>query len=147
MIRIVFVLLAIAVGLTSVVAQDDPIATRQNLMKENNRHDRAVRGMVRGEIPFDVAAANAAFDQWSETAAQFGKLFPDNSKAGRNTRAKAAIWQNRSDFDAKLAAFSKAVAAGKQKSASLDGLKASYSAVNTTCNDCHELYRAPAQKK
>ena len=50
---------------------------------------------------------------WDKTAAEYGKLFPDNSKEGGNTRAKAAIWQNRKDFDAKIATFSKAVAEGK----------------------------------
>ena len=148
MIRIVFIMSAIAmVGMTAVVAQTDPIAVRKDMMKQNNKHAKALNSMVRGEATFDAKAVSAAYDQWTETANRFGSLFPDNSKTGGNTRSKAAIWEKRKDFDAKLAAFSKAVASGKGKSSTLDGLKASMSTINTTCNDCHDLYRAPSQKK
>ena len=146
MIRTICVLAGIAIGVTSVVAQTDPIATRKSLMKENNRHAKAVNAMVRGENPFDAAAVNAAFNQWSETASQLPKLFPDNAKEGGNTRAKGAIWENRKDFDAKIGAFTKAVAAGKDKSGSLEAVKASLPAVNDACNNCHDLYRAPQKK-
>ena len=136
-----------AVGVTAVVAQTDPIAARKDLMKQTNKYAKSVNGMVKGEVPFTSETVAAAYATWDNTATQFGKLFPDNAKEGGKTRAKAAIWQNRKDFDAKLAAFSKAVAEGKQKASSLDGVKAAMSAINTACNDCHELYRAPAQKK
>jgi len=147
MIRTVLIVAAVAIGVTGVVAQTDPIATRKDMMKQTNKYAKAVNGMAKGESAFDAATVAAAYKTWEGTAAQFGKLFPDNSKEGGKTRAKAAIWQNRKDFDAKLAAFSKAVAAGQGKSSSLDGVKASMSAINTACTDCHELYRAPAQKK
>jgi cytochrome c556 len=147
MIRTVLVMAAVAVGVTAVVAQSDPIPTRKDLMKQTNKYAKAVNAMVKGEQPFTSETVAAAYATWDKTATQFGKLFPDNSKEGGKTRAKAAIWQKRKDFDAKLAAFSKAVAAGKGKSNSLDGVKASMSAINKACGDCHELYRAPAQKK
>lgn len=146
MIRTVLVMAAVAIGITAVVAQTDPIAARKDLMKQNNKYAKALNAMVRGESPFDATVVNAAFSQWADTAAKLGKLFPDNAKEGGNTRAKAAIWENRKDFDAKLAAFGKAVAAGKDKSGSLDALKTTFPAVNDACNNCHELYRAPAKK-
>lgn len=146
MIRMIFALVAIAIGATAVIAQSDPLATRKGLMKKNNQHAKAVSAMVKGEAPFDAAAVNAAYDQWADTAAQLPKLFPDNSKGGE-TRALPKIWTDRAGFDAKIAAFSKAVAAGKPKSKDLEGLKASYSAVSNTCNDCHEHYRGAAKKK
>ena len=67
--------------------------------------------MVKGEAPFDAAAVNAAFTQWSETAAALPKLFPDNSKTGGETRALPKIWDDREGFDAQIAAFAKASAA------------------------------------
>jgi cytochrome c556 len=146
MIRTVLVIATVAIGVTAVVAQTDPIAARKDLMKQNNKYAKAVNGMVKGENPYDAATVTAAFTNWENAAAQFGKLFPDNSKEGGNTRAKAAIWQNRKDFDAKLAAFSKAVAEGKPKANSLDGVKAAMPAINDGCNNCHELYRAPQKK-
>ena len=34
------------------------------------------------------------------------ELFPDSSKTGGDTAALPAIWENKADFDAKLAKFS-----------------------------------------
>jgi cytochrome c556 len=145
-IRTILVLTTVAIGVGAVVAQTDPIAVRKDLMKQNNKHAKALNAMVKGESPYDASAVNAAFSQWTETANQFGKLFPDNSKEGGKTRAKAAIWEKRKDFDTKMAAFAKAVAAGKAKASSFDGLKAVMPAINDACNNCHELYRAAAKK-
>lgn len=146
MIRTVLVTAVVAVGVTAVVAQTDPIAARKDLMKQTNKYAKSVNGMVKGEEPFTSETVAAAYATWDKTANEYGKLFPENSKEGGNTRAKAAIWQNRKDFDAKIAAFSKAVSDGKAKASSLDGVKAAMPAINDGCNNCHELYRAPAKK-
>ena len=146
MIRTVLVTAVVAFGVSAVVAQTDPISARKDLMKQTNKYAKSVNAMVKGEEPFTSETVAAAYATWDKTSAEYGKLFPDNSKEGGNTRAKAAIWQNRKDFDAKLAAFSKAVAAGKPKASSLDGVKAAMPAINDGCNNCHELYRAPAKK-
>ena len=110
------------------------------------RNTRAPQMGMLGFAMMSSETVAAAFTNWENAGAQFGKLFPDNSKEGGNTRAKAAIWQNRKDFDVKLAVFSKAVADGKPKANSLEGLKAAMPAINDGCNNCHELYRAPAKK-
>jgi cytochrome c556 len=146
MIRIIFVVVAVAIGVTAVTAQPDPIAARKALMKKNAKHGKSVNAMIKGEAPFDAAAVNAAFAQWGDTAAQLPKLFPDNSKGG-DTRALPKIWTDRAGFDARIGGFAKAVAAGKSKASSLEGLKASYPAVSKACADCHEGYRAAAKKK
>jgi cytochrome c556 len=147
MIRTVLTVVAMAIGVSAVVAQTDPIATRKGLMKKNNENARNVNQMIRGEAPFDATKVNAAFAQWGETAKQLPNLFPDNSKTGQDTRALPKIWETRSDFDAKIAAFAKAVADNKDKAASLDALKASFPNVNKACDDCHESYRRPAQRQ
>jgi len=146
MIRTVLVTAVVAVGVTAVVAQTDPIAARKDLMKQSNKYAKSVNGMVKGEEPFTSETVAAAFATWDKASNEFGKHFPDNAKEGGNTRAKAAIWEKRKDFDAKLAAFSKAVAEGKPKASSLDGVKAAMPAINDGCSNCHELYRAPQKK-
>ena len=145
-IRTVLAMATVAVGIGAVVAQTDPIAARKDLMKQSNKYAKAVNAMVKGEQPFTAETVAAAYSTWDNTSSQFGKLFPDNSKEGSNTRAKGAIWEKRKDFDTKLAAFSKAVADGKAKASSLDGVKASMGAINDACNNCHEVYRAAAKK-
>ena len=97
-------------GTGAVIAQADPIATRQSLMKENNNNAIAIVRMMRGLAPFDAAKVDAAFAQWADTAQKLPSLFPDTSKTGQKTRASSKIWLTKTDFDARAAAFGKAVA-------------------------------------
>ncbi len=134
--------LAIAFGVDAVMAQSDPVTTRENLMKENNKHAIVVVQMMRGRRPFEAAAVNAAFAQWADTAQKLPGLFPENSKTGGENRASPKIWENKKDFDAKAAAFAKSVAENRdQAKASLDGLKAAIPVVGKACDNCHEDYR------
>ena len=146
MIRFICVIVGLAIGATAVVAQTDPISVRKGLMKENNAHHRTIRTMLKAS-EFDAAKVNAAFDQWDDTARQLPKLFPDNSKTDPEGRALAAIWENRKDFDAKIAAFAKAVSDGKGKIKSAADLKTAFSAVDGACDTCHERYRGPSRRK
>ena len=132
-----------AVAATSaVLAQPDPITTRQSLMKENNNNAVAIVRMMRGLAPFDAAKVDAAFGQWADTAQKFPGLFPETSKTGQKTRASSKIWLTKSDFDAKAAAFGKAVAENRNKAkSSLDGLRAAIPAVANACDACHKDYR------
>lgn len=134
----------VSVATGAVIAQTDPIAARKALMKENGKQARTLVQMMRGQAPFDAAKVDAAFAQWSDTAQKLPTLFPDNSKTGGETRATAKIWQTKSDFDAKAAAFGKATADNRDKAkASVDDLKTAVAAVGKTCDACHEDYRQP----
>ena len=147
MLRTILAIIAVAVGVSAVIAQTDPIATRKALMKKNNEHDRNLRQMVRGEAPLDATKVNEAFAQWGDTARQLPNLFPDDSKTGQDTRALPRIWETRSDFDAKIAALAKAVADNRDKAKTLDELKVAFPNVNNACNNCHESYRRPQQRE
>ena len=143
MIRTTLYLAAVAVGVTAAVAQSDPVAQRKALMKANVQNFGAVNRMVKGEDPFDLAKVNAAFVAWSETAQKLPTLFPQPPRSGETTRAQPKIWETRSDFEAKIAAFAKAVGDHKDKVASLDQLKVAFPQVSNACGDCHEPYRRP----
>ena len=130
----------------AVIAQSDPIATRQSLMKENNTNALIVVRMMRGMAPFDAAKVDAVFAQWANTAQKLPALFPDSSKTGQKTRASSMIWLTKSDFDAKAAAFGKAVVENRSKAkASLDGLRAAIPAIANACDACHKDYRVGRQ--
>jgi cytochrome c556 len=133
----------VVVSVTGVaIAQTDPIATRQSLMKENDNNAIAVVRMMRGLAPFDAAKVDAAFAQWADTAQKLPSLFPNTSKTGQKTRASSKIWLTKTDFDAKSAAFGKAVAENRNKAkTSLDGLRAAIPAVANACDACHKDYR------
>ena len=74
-------------------------------MKGVGGENRNITEMLDGKQPFDVDKAKAALTTMSENAAKMPALFPDNSKDG-DTTALPAIWENKADFDAKMAKFS-----------------------------------------
>ncbi len=136
-------LAVVVFGATAVVAQEDPIAARQALMKANGRNAGALARIVKGENPYDAATVKAAFDQWDDTASKLGALFPDSSKTGK-TRALPAIWSEREKFEAAIANFKKDVDANRDKAMSgLDGLKVAVGTVGKDCNNCHQTFREP----
>jgi cytochrome c556 len=146
MIRTMLAVAAAAVVVTVAVAQSDPVSQRKALMKGNLEGGRNVSKMIRGEDPFDVTKVNAAFAQWAETAQKLPALFPEPPNPGQDTRALPKIWETKADFEAKNAAFGKAVADNKDKVRTLDELKAAFPAVGKACDDCHEPYRRPQQR-
>jgi cytochrome c556 len=146
MIRTVLAVAVVVVSATIVIAQSDPVAQRKALMKSNGQNAGAVSKMVKGEEPFDAAKVNAAFTQWSETAQKLPSLFPDPPKPGEDTRALPKIWETKSDFEAKIAAFGKVVADNKDKVGTLDEVKVAFGQVGQACGNCHEPYRRPQQR-
>jgi cytochrome c556 len=123
------------------MAQSDPLSQRKALMKGNLEGALNLNKMVRGENPFDAAKVSAAFAQWEETAQKLPSLFPEPPKPGEDSRALPKVWENKADFEAKIAAFSKAVADNKDKAKTLDELKVAFPSVNTACSNCHVKYR------
>ena len=145
-VRTILAALAVAFSVSAALAQQDPVTTRENLMKQNNKHAVAVVRMMRGQQPFDAAAVDAAFAQWADTAQKLPDLFPENSKTGGDNRASPKIWLNKKDFDSKAAAFAKVVAENRDKAmSSLEGLRAAIPAVGKACDNCHEDYRLSKQ--
>jgi cytochrome c556 len=144
--RATFAVVAMALSASAVIAQQDAVITRENLMKENDKNAVAVVKMMRGQAPFDSATVDAAFAQWADTAQKLPGLFPENSKTGGDNRASPKIWLNKKDFDDKAAAFGKAVAENRDKAkSSLDGLRAAIPVVGKGCDNCHEDYRLSKQ--
>ena len=146
MIHIVVAAAAIALGATAVMAQSNPIQERNALMKSMWREGWSSSfRMVRGQEPYDAAKVSAGFAKMSENAANATSLWPANSKPTNPTTdyySSSKLWDNKSDFDAKLAKFAKDVEANRAKATTdLNGLKAAFQVVNEDCDDCHELYR------
>ena len=105
MIRSVLAVAVLAFGATALLAQTDPIAARKALMKSNGDQNRVATDMLEGKRPFDLAQAKQIFAVFVETGEKAPALFPDNSKTGGDTAALPPIWENKADFNAKLAKF------------------------------------------
>lgn len=123
------------------MASDDPIDSRQKLMLSNAAVAGAGVAMIRGDVPFSPAIANAVFLTMSAVSHTYGDYFPEGSNAG-DTEASPKIWEDMAGFEAALAKFQEAAdAAVAAKPADLDGFKAEFGKVAQNCNSCHELYR------
>ncbi|RAI43679.1 c-type cytochrome [Rhodoplanes roseus] len=127
-------------GVTAVAAQD-PIAERKALMKANGDQARTGALMARGEMPFDLAKAQAIFQAYADAATKSKALYPETAKTGGDTAADPRIWQNMSDFQAKLAKFAQDATEAKAKVKDEASFKSTFSEVQKNCGGCHETYR------
>jgi cytochrome c556 len=138
--RTVLAVTALALGLSTAIAQD-PIAARKALMKENGKMSTQAAKFIKGEEPFDLAKAQAIFAQYQEAAAKMPNLFPDNSKTGGDTAALPAIWEKKDDFKAKFAKLGSDAKEAAAKVKDEASFKEAYPVVSKNCGGCHELYR------
>ena len=142
MIRAFFAVAAIALGVSVALAQQDPIAARRALMKANGDEAKAGAAMAKGEAPFDLAKARKMFSTFADAAAKAPSLFPDNSKTGGDTAAKAEIWENIDDFKARLVKLGTDSKAALDSVTDLDTFKAAFGNIGKNdCAGCHEKYR------
>src|SRR5882724_4513007 len=129
MFRTVLAVAAIAIGVTALAAQSDPIATRKALMKEVGAQTKTGGGMAKGEVPYDQTKAQAIFASYVDASAKMPGLFPDNSKTGGDTAALPAIWTNMGDFKGKFEKFGADAKAAQSSVKDLDGFKAAFTGV------------------
>ncbi len=141
MIRTALAIVAIAVGVTALTAQSDPIAARQALMKTNGREGKIGSDMIRGKIPFDLAKAREMFAAFLDAANKMPNLFPENSKMGGDTSASPEIWVHMDDFRARFAKLAADSKAALETVKDRESFTAAYRNVNQTCDGCHEHYR------
>jgi cytochrome c556 len=142
MIRTVFAVAAIALGLGVAVAQQDPIAARKALMKTNGDQAKIGAAMIKSEAPFELEKAQKIFASWEDAAAKMPALFPDNSKVGGETAADPKIWENMDDFKARFAKFGVDAKDAASKVTDLDSFKAAFGNIGKNdCGACHEKYR------
>ena len=131
---------AVAFGATAVVAQQNPIEARQALMKDNGKHAKLGAAMVKGEKPFDLAAAKEIFVTF-EKSVKAADLFPPDSKTGHDTTAAPKIWENMDDFKARFVKFGEDAKKAADSVKDLDSFKTAFGAIGKDCGGCHREYR------
>jgi cytochrome c556 len=140
-IRMVITASALAAAFSVALAQDDPIAARQALMKSNGQQAALGAKMVKGEEPFDLAKAKAIFVAIEGVANKAPTLFPENSKTGGDTAADPKIWSNMDDFKAMFAKLGADAKAAQSSVKDLESFKAAFGNVGKDCGGCHQTYR------
>ena len=137
---------ALAAAISAAIAQGDPITARKAQMDNFGRvHYGGLARMVSGQLPYDQAKVDEAFEVFAEGAPRITTFFPDNLKPKSVTNdgydASPKIWDNKADFEAKAAAFAKTVAENSGKAQNLDTLRPVFASINESCNNCHQTYR------
>lgn len=133
-----------ALALVGSAAWADPVADRQAIMKANGQAVRVIAPMVKGEKPFDAAAALDALEMLNRDAQKIdvAALFPEGSATGDKTEASPKIWEDMAGFQEKVDKFkadaAEAVAAAP---ADLGALRAAFGKVAANCGGCHETFR------
>lgn len=135
---------AVVLAATAVAAADDPIKMRKDILKGFGEVTKPNAGALKGEVPFNLAAAQAALKAYAEGAKKLPDLFPDNSKTGGDTEALPSIWQNKQKFNDLYAKLGKDAAAAAAAIKDEATFKAEYPKVLGNCKACHDDFR---QKK
>jgi cytochrome c556 len=146
MIRTVFAIVTVIIGLSVAVAQEDVIKERKALMKGNGDQGKIGADMVKGDKPFDLAAVHKIFATFEDAAAKMPNLFPDNSKPGENSTddfsASPKVWENMADLKERFAKFGQDAKAADASVTALDSFKAAFTNIGKNdCGGCHQLYR------
>ena len=140
MIRFALAAAVLALGATTLVAQNDPIAVRKALMKANGVQERIAIDMVQAKQPFDLEEAKKALATFAEAGEKAPALFPDESKDG-DTAALPAVWENKADFTARFAKLASVSKAAVGAITDLDSFKVQLTEVRQNCIGCHRTYR------
>jgi cytochrome c556 len=143
--RIVVAVGVLLLGAGVVVAQQDVAVKQDNLMRAQAKSLYTVMlKTVKGEIPYDQAAIDAAIAQLEESVPTIASVFATNPKedvVNATYGSSQKIWQNKADFDSKIPPVAKAIADVKGKIKDVASLKVAYDSINSKCTDCHETYR------
>ena len=135
--------LSVAAVSSAAVAQEDPIATRKALMRSNGASAGEAQAMIKGEIPFSPAIANAIFRGIHAVGYTFDDYFPEGSETGE-TRASPRIWEDMEGFQAAVDKLrDDAQAAIDAKPETLEAFQTAFGTVAENCQACHEEYRLP----
>ncbi|KLK93827.1 hypothetical protein AA309_07245 [Microvirga vignae] len=118
----------------------DAIHQRKELMKDNQEQMQALTGMSRGQVPFNIATAQAALQQIEQNARQIPSLFLSHQERGP-TAALPVIWERKADFDARAAKLERDVTDALARISDLGSLQVAIQQVGQNCGGCHETFR------
>jgi cytochrome c556 len=142
----VFATAAIAAAIaTGTAFAADPIETRKATMKAvGGAFGGVLVKMVKGETPYDAAAAKAAAATIVEKANAFdvAAFYPKGTETGGDTSASPKIWADMAGFKSGVEKFRVAAAAqAPNADKGLDQLKAMVGELGKSCKGCHDEYR------
>lgn len=131
----------LALGASSLaLSAGNPVEERQATMKQVGQTMKEASAFTSPATPFDAAKVKGLMDKLAGDSKKLHGLYPAGSGADPKTAADPKIWDNKADFDKRLAEMG-ALATTAGKAASTDAFKPAFGAVGATCKGCHDLYR------
>jgi cytochrome c556 len=131
----------------SMMGMGDPIAERQQLMKDQGAAVKSMQDKVKAG---QHQAIGPDAQKLVETAKRIPSLFPQGSLDPKTSRAKPEIWQKWPEFQANAKTLeAKATAlAAMSKMGTAEATSAAIADLGkTTCGACHNSFRGPEIKK
>ncbi len=137
---------ALALGVSGVATADqyeDAINYRQAAFTLIKGDFGPMGAMAKGEIPFDSKAFAGHAANVAAVAQMADNGFIDGSDMG-DTKAKAAVWEDRAEFDKQMKGFQTLTQelAEVAKSGNMDEIKPKFAAVGKTCKSCHDDFKS-----
>lgn len=151
MVRSVIATVAIVAGIAAVAAESEPVIKQRNALMASMWKDgfAAPYRMAKGREPFDEAKTEAGLSRMAEIVAQLPPLWPPNSKPPAKPTSKYSsslkIWDNKPDFEAKLAKLTQSINESRGKAKDPDSLRTIVTNINQNCDNCHEAYQVRNQ--
>ncbi|HEY2750550.1 cytochrome c [Phenylobacterium sp.] len=131
----------LALGLLCTAASaGNPVEDRQATMKQVGQTMKEASAYTSAQAPYDAAKVKTLMDGVVGGAKKLTGLYPANTAADPKTSADPKIWENKADFDKRLAEMG-TLAAAAAKAKDTDGFKPAFKALGETCKSCHDLYR------
>lgn len=135
---------AVALASTSTAQNIDAIKARKEILKGFGAAAKDPGAMAKGDAPFDAAKVKAALVAFQAGAPKLPPLFTPDAKTGGETEALPAIWDNKTDFEAR---FVKLASAAKAAEGTMTDEFAFMDAwpklISENCSSCHKVYRKP----
>jgi cytochrome c556 len=146
MIRVLLAGVAVVIGASAVLAQQQAVAEKQQaLMKSLAKSQYGVLSRIaRGQSPYDQAAVEAALTQMETDVGTIAVTFAENPKMNvpdATYGASPKVWENKADFDSKIPAVLAAIKSYKGKVTDQASTKVAFDDINAKCNGCHETYQ------
>lgn len=130
--------LALSLGLAAVSA-GNPVEERQAAMKAVGQSMKEGAG-INSAATFDAAKAKTIMEAVAANAKKLHGLYPAGSDKDPKSEADPKIWENKADFDKRLAELG-TLATTASKATTAEAYSPAYKAVGGTCKSCHDLYR------
>lgn len=116
------------------------VEERQATMKQVGQTMKEAAAFTAAQTPFDAGKVKGLMDTVAGDAKKLKGLYPADSASDPKTSADPKVWQNKADFDKRLAEMG-ALATAAAKAKDTDSFKPAFKALGDTCKSCHDVYR------